>query len=662
MKLSKSEIEAVIAASTRTFVPFNKLFLSTSLQVRPEEEDGKQTLSELAASIHAAGLLHNLVVVAQTKGRHEVCACGRRWRAMAMLVADGRWPENQPVPVLIVPSEQGLLASLIENVQREAMHPADEFQAFARLIAAGHSVEDVAAVFGVEPVVVRRRLKLAAAAPALIAVYRAGNMDLECLMVLAGLDDQERQVALWTQAPGWMRTASELRKLVAQGEIESDVDPVARFVGLQAYEEAGGAVRRDLFCDGDKAYLLDPVLLQTLATTALQPVADALKAEGWRWVHVCGRYNHADYAQCRQLHPSRREPTDEEAAELAPIALALDDVQAKLEALSDGDDEPDEEAWAALDAEEAALQSRMQGIENRLASFSAEAVAWSGCVVHVGAHGTWEVKRGLLTPEDRKHYEAARAGVDASACATADTPESAGGDTGKTARRPVHSDRLMRNLTAHRVAAIQAELLERPNVALAVLASQLLLAVERGEYAGAEARAASTLAASDTHDVLRRVGEDVEGSAAWRAMEGMCVEWHVKLPRSASAVLPWMLAQDHETLVNLTAMLVARTVQGIEGHDGESHVTDELAGALGLDMRRWWAATGPSYLTHVSKARVLQVITEVAGATAAASCTKLDKAETVAAAERLLAGKQWLPACMRTPRASHVESVQEVGA
>jgi len=126
MKLSKSELEAVIAASTRAFVPFNKLVLSAERQVRPEDAPGVMPLPELAASIHAAGLLHNLVVVRRAKGLHEVCAGGRRLRAMALLVADGRWPENQPVPVLVVAPEQALIASVIENVQREAMHPADE--------------------------------------------------------------------------------------------------------------------------------------------------------------------------------------------------------------------------------------------------------------------------------------------------------------------------------------------------------------------------------------------------------------------------------------------------------------------------------------------------------------------------------------------------------
>ncbi|MFP5462768.1 MAG: ParB/Srx family N-terminal domain-containing protein, partial [Gammaproteobacteria bacterium] len=151
MKLSKQELEAVIAASPRSFVPFNKLVLSPTYQARPENPAAPLPLTELAASIEAAGLLHNLIVVRGARGLHEVCAGGRRLRAMALLVEQGRWAENQPVPVLVVPAEQALMASLIENVEREALNPADEFAAFARLIDGGRSVEDVAAAFGVTP-------------------------------------------------------------------------------------------------------------------------------------------------------------------------------------------------------------------------------------------------------------------------------------------------------------------------------------------------------------------------------------------------------------------------------------------------------------------------------------------------------------------------------
>ena len=51
--------------------------------------------------------------------------------------------------------------SLDENVTRENMHPADQFEAFKKLAnERGFGAEEIAARFGVAPHVVRQRLRL----------------------------------------------------------------------------------------------------------------------------------------------------------------------------------------------------------------------------------------------------------------------------------------------------------------------------------------------------------------------------------------------------------------------------------------------------------------------------------------------------------------------
>ncbi len=653
MKLSKPELEAVIAASSRTFVPFNKLVLSTELQARPDDGKGQQSLPELAASIHAAGLLHNLVVVrgAGAKGLYEVCAGGRRWRAMGLLVADGRWPENQPVAVLIVPAEQALIASLVENVQREAMHPADEFDSFAKLVAQGRSVEDVAAVFGVTPLVVQRRLRLASIAPSLIVEYRAGRIALDCLMVLATIDSHDRQELAWGQAPAWARSADQLRRLLSRGEAESDSDPVARFVGVADYEAAGGAVRRDLFSDEGKAWLLDTALLERLAVDRLQPVAEGLLAQGWRWVDVRARYAYEDYSRHGEIRCTLREPTEQEAQVEAELQARIASVQEKLDALSDGEEEVDEEVHAALETDEELLRAQLDAAREARQTFAAECLTTSGCVVFVGAGGEPEVKRGLVRPEDRVAFEAARnAGGDGSTATGASMVREA-----RPAGRPVHSDRLMRMLTAHRVAAIQAEMLERPDVALAALTAHLAGRILRDGYGAPRGGDdALTVSASDTHESLRGEGEEVASGDAWRTLAGMRVEWEATVPEDGEAMLAWVLSQEHDAVMRLLAFLVASTVTGVVGVDRDGQATDGLASALDLDMRRWWQANGASYLGHVSKARILEVVTEVAGAGTAATLASLKKDAVVTGAERALEGKGWLPRCLQTrkPQAS----------
>jgi ParB family transcriptional regulator, chromosome partitioning protein len=78
------------------------------------------------------------------------------------------------------------------------MHPADQFIAFHDLVVeSGLSIDDVAARFGVSPLFVRQRLKLANVALRFIKAYRAEEIRLDQLEALAITDDQEAQEKVW---------------------------------------------------------------------------------------------------------------------------------------------------------------------------------------------------------------------------------------------------------------------------------------------------------------------------------------------------------------------------------------------------------------------------------------------------------------------------------
>jgi ParB family chromosome partitioning protein len=79
---------------------------------------------------------------------------------------------------------------------RQAMHPADQFEAFAALADAGETVPAIASRFGISENLVRQRLKLGKVASELIAAYRAEEMDLETLMAFTLADDHRRQLAV----------------------------------------------------------------------------------------------------------------------------------------------------------------------------------------------------------------------------------------------------------------------------------------------------------------------------------------------------------------------------------------------------------------------------------------------------------------------------------
>ena len=141
-------------------IPLNRLVLSPANARKTPASAADD--AELKASIAAHGLKQNLIVGrADAEGKHAVIAGGRRLRALHALSADGLVASDRPVPCLIEAPDSALETSLVENAVRVAMHPADQFEAFAALVSAGQSVAAIAARFGVAERLVRQRLRLA---------------------------------------------------------------------------------------------------------------------------------------------------------------------------------------------------------------------------------------------------------------------------------------------------------------------------------------------------------------------------------------------------------------------------------------------------------------------------------------------------------------------
>ncbi|PXB73152.1 chromosome partitioning protein ParB, partial [Pseudomonas aeruginosa] len=231
-------LEAADPTKNLILVPLSRLVLRpTGRNVR---KTPRMSIPELAASIQRVGLLQNLIVIASADGEHyEVVAGGRRLAALKLLAKKHRIAKDWEVPCLQVADGTARTASLTENVQREAMHPADQFEAFAALVAEGRPIEDIAADFSVTPLVVQRRLKLANVSPRLMADYRADAVSLDQLMALAITDDHTAQEAAFYDAPTWQRQPSALRDRLTEREIDAYRHPLVRFVGLETYEAAG---------------------------------------------------------------------------------------------------------------------------------------------------------------------------------------------------------------------------------------------------------------------------------------------------------------------------------------------------------------------------------------------------------------------------------------
>lgn len=195
-------------------IPFNQLVLS---QANVRRVKAGVSIEALAESIARRSLLQSLSVRpvldanGNETGTFEVPAGGRRFRALELLGRQKRLARTAPIPCIVKTDGLAEEDSLAENTDREALHTLDQFRAVQTLRAKGE--EEIAAAFGVTAAVVRQRLKLATASPALLDAYAEEAMMLDQLMAFCVSDDHARQKRVWaTIQRGWNKEPHTIRR------------------------------------------------------------------------------------------------------------------------------------------------------------------------------------------------------------------------------------------------------------------------------------------------------------------------------------------------------------------------------------------------------------------------------------------------------------------
>ncbi len=656
--ITQTEARAIQAPALEAADPTKNLILVplSRLVLRPTGRNVRKTprmsIPELAASIQRVGLLQNLIVIASADGEHyEVVAGGRRLAALKLLAKKHRIAKDWQVPCLQVADGTARTASLTENVQREAMHPADQFEAFAALVAEGRPIEDIAADFSVTPLVVQRRLKLANVSPRLMADYRADAVTLDQLMALAITDDHAAQESAFYDAPTWQRQPSALRERLTEREIDAYRHPLVRFVGLDAYESAGGGVRRDLFAEGDAGvYLTDAELLERLAQDKLAGIAATVRAEGWAWVDATPGVTHADLHAFQRAPRERREPTKREAQRIEKLQAKMQEVG---EALDTALETEDENKADALQEEGEALGEQLQALEDGLQDYGATVKAAAGAIVTIDRNGEAVMHRGLLREAEAKALrtlEKLRQGLGG----VEDGVEGAEGEADE-AKAPAVSDRLAQRLSAHRTAALQIEVARHPQVALAALVHGMVQTVLQESRYGHDLPLGVGLKLQDRLEGMAPDWPESPAAVALRELQQVAGE---ALPEDSAELFAALLAKSQDELVRLLAVCVASTVDVVTPRATPHQPGAELAQAVGLDMAAWWKPTAEGYFKHVSKAVILDAV----GAFAPESVTrlaKLKKADIASEAERLADGTGWMPAIFKA--AGSQDAAQEAG-
>jgi ParB family chromosome partitioning protein len=607
-------------------IPLDKLKKSDEnvRQVPHTPED----IKALANSIDVHGQIQNLVVKTErdeegkATGFYPVTAGEGRRLAQLFRVKRKKIKADHPIPCLIDDTHSASAVSLAENDLRRAMHPADQFVAFKQLVDGGQSVEEVAAQFSVTPLVVQRRLKLANVAPEFLALYRQKGIDLDCLMVLAISDDHDKQRQVWANLPKYDRGPEGLRRALTENEI-SVREPIAKFVGLKAYEKAGGFVRHDLFAEKqDEGYVTDPELLRKLAAEKLERAAAKLKEEGHAWVEVIPQLDYATLSTFGRVHSILRDATAKEQAKLDALTKKLREVEQQATAAED-----DEDRFSALSDKADQITAEIETLQEKRQVPDPEQQALAGAIVSIGRSGDLEVRPGLLKPEDAKRF--AREGKEVIKPALPSGPR-------------IHSAALMRRLTAHRTLALQATLAQRPDVALIALTHRLVLRTFFHSTYGAP----DVVQIEADRTAFGEYASDIRGCKARVVLAEQGETLRSGLPADPVMLFAWLLQQQQEEVLQLCAYCVALSINGVSD-DENDHSLDALADAAGLDMRDWFAPSAENYLGSVPKARILEVVREAVSPDAAATLGRLKKAALIQEAEKRLTGTGWLPSPLR---------------
>ena len=662
-------VQKITLSSSRD-IPFNKLVLSQSNVRRAR---AGVSVEELAESIARRGLIQSLhvrpVLDAEGKetGMFEVPAGGRRFRALELLVKQKRLAKIAPVPCVVSEATADVLideVSLAENIERAPLHPLDQFRAFLTMREKGMTEETIAAAFFVDARVVKQRLRLASVSPTLLETYAEDGMTLEQLMAFTVSSDHARQEQAWEAIKdGWQKEPYTIRRLLTETTVRAS-DKRAVFVGIDAYEEAGGCVLRDLFQQDDGGWLQDPVLLDRLVGEKLKAEAETIAAEGWKWIEVAMTFPYGHDHGLRQLVGTTVDLTEDERA----AREALRDEYDRLEAeYAEADELPDE-----VDTRLGEIEQALEVFERRPMSFDTDQTAKAGVFVSIDADGSLSIERGYVRPEDEATEEPEAEIIDPETGEVSQRAEpeighqraviTLGGQSSEPEEeddadtiKPL-PDRLVSELTAHRTLALRDAVASNPHVAMTALLHRLVTDC----FLPHSSKGCLEAQVREVHFPAQ--AEDLRDSASAKAIQDRHERWGDHIPADDAALWDWLVHLDDGSRMDLLAHCVSFGVNALyekpnpysgmgvsqHGLDIRLSQADRLARSTGLDMVAvGWQPTVGNYLGRVTKPRIIEAVREGAGDRAAELIGHLKKGDMAKEAERLLTDTGWLPEPLR---------------
>lgn len=625
------------------FVPASKLTVApTNVRKRTDPVADE----ELKASILAKGVIQNLVglAVPRKKDEYKIIAGGRRLKQVQALIEDGKLDADYAVPVLVLADKNDAVEiSLIENLRRLNMTPAEECRAFQAIIEIERKTPaDVAKRFGVTERFVLGRLRLTGLADSIFEALADGEITIDIAKAYASISDPVRQAAVFEElGDGWGSTnCGEIRRRLISGFYRGS-DPKALLVGRDAYIAAGGRIDSDLFSDAANENWIDSDIVERLADERMQAAAQEIQARnGFGELRVICQ-TRVPYMDVMALDEIEVEPT--------PLSPEEEDrqraIEQELEAIAENADEDgySDEQQQAIQA----LEAEYDVLNERPPVLTGDQKAGSLAYLVIGQDGTPRLHEQYYAIPDPEPEEA-ECEIDLSDDVGQDeeTVEEA------SSRSPI-SQRLADELAIMKTELLRVHVASDPHFALDLGTFFMVDAA-----LGFRHDLPSDLRATAPYSRVPGFESDTPAAEQWEELEAALDRSWGDSPDITDRYDAFC-ALDEDARASWLGWAIARTLQAVPAGGSGSAMLDHLGRKLDIKVADWWRPTARRYFDRVSKSTILDHFDEVGGIELRSRYGASKKHELALSAEKLFGGqiiveaavkeraRAWVPDAMR---------------
>ena len=625
--------------------------------VRAKTDYPEGSISGLAASIKALGLLQSLVVQMLEDGSYGVLAGRRRMMAMRQLAEAGDLADDFKIPAKVIAKDTDHVTalSLAENTMQEPMAPLDEFEAFAAMIQEGETVDTIATTFGTTARTVKERLRYGLVHSDIRDALRAGNITLDVMKTYAChpcLETQKRVFDGFMADPSQHQTW-RVRETLKEQDIRAD-DPLAIIV-LDRYRERGGEMVVGLF--EEDTVLKDRALAEAIRGEMLMEAAEKVRvAKGFKWAETRTRIDYAELSAYGRIYTHPLDLDEKDEARLGEIAERLDEIAGLLDEGQHADIDHE-----ALSEEYDTLEEEADTLQN---GYVPEQAAHAGIVVALASDGSVRSEMGLVRPEDYEALNALAAEEDAAFEASDETTEDASSETdtalpartrpaiaapstgstvvglgGKTGEKPTDplgadaiSAALRADLGVERAHILHAELSDNPDLARDLLDFTVITGVLRVTSCY-EMNNIRGMNGSRTHSRPEAIDAGILTDLD-NNREALDLSFaDSALPRNEQ--FRSFRELDGDVKAAIMAYAVGAAIDPSLANNNKPGIMEEVAAEAIEDIRALWRPTAANYWSRVSRDHMLALLKAFGLAAEAEEHRNVKKATLAAYMEKL---------------------------